>query len=188
MVNQAATIYDEAYFTKSVYQGYRDYDAHKQRVEKIISLAHPQRVLDAGCAYGFIVRRLLDKGIYAVGMDVSEWAGKMAKDIIPHNFVCHDMRKTPYPFRDKEFDVVYCEGVLEHIEEEYIAGIMREFARIGHETIIQVAFECHQGAKDTPGHLTLHDNGWWMSVIPDGTWLAWQECDTGNCQVWLYKG
>lgn len=180
--------YEQDYFNSKGYNNYRDYDAHKLRVERIINITHPVSVLDVGCAYGFMVRRLLDKGIYAVGMDISEWAGKIASGLIPHNFVRHDMRVIPYPFRDKEFDVLYCEGVLEHIEEEHIIPIMKEFERISHRRIIQVSFSDHKDVEKEEGHITLKDNGWWWSVVPVYTWLAYEEKSTADNILWLYKG
>jgi len=179
--------YEKDYFTKTGYTGYRDFDGHRDRVEKIISMTHPTSVLDVGCAYGWIVRRLLDKGIYAVGTDISEWCEKMAGNIIPDNFVRHDMREA-LPFRDKEFDVLYCEGVLEHIEEEHIFPIMKEFERVSSRRIIQVSFADHKDVEDSEGHVCLHDNGWWLSMIPPYTWMAYQELPIDKNTLWLYKG
>ncbi len=179
--------YEKEYFTKTGYDGYRDWEAHKQRALHIVDIATPRSVLDVGAAYGYTVKHLLEMGIYAVGMDVSEWAEQRSKDIIPHNFVRHDMRKPPYPFRDKEFDLVYCEGVLEHIEEEFIIPIMKEFERISHERIIQVSFSNHKEVEKEVGHINLHDNEWWLCCIPPRTWLAYEEKDTSQNVIWLYK-
>ena len=180
--------YEKDYFQRIGYDGYRDFDAHKLRVEKIISMANPNSVLDVGCAYGFIVKRLLDKGIYAVGMDISGWCETMSKDIIPLNYVRHDMRITPYPFREQEFDLLYCEGVLEHIEEEYIPRIMNEFARVSKLRIIQVSFDDHKDVEKEEGHILLRDNGWWMSQVPLKTYVAYHEVSIENNWLWMYKG
>ena len=187
-VELCVTEYEKGYFQKDGYDGYRDWEIHKQRADKIMKLAQPKSVLDVGCAYGYVVKHLIEKGIYAVGMDVSEFAEKMAQNHIPQNFVRHDMRETPYPFRTQEFDLVYCEGVLEHIEEEYIPRIMTEFARISAERIIQVSFKSHSQADKEEGHVLLMDNGWWLTHIPNGTWLAYQENATQDNLIWLYKG
>jgi len=180
------TKYEREYFAKTGYHDYRDYDAHQKRVEKMILIAKPTSVLDCGCAYGFIVRRLLDLGIYAVGIDISSWCEKMSKNIIPNNFIRHDLRQ-PFPFRDKEFDLIYCEGVLEHIGEEHIPVIMKEFDRVSWERIIQVSFSNHKNVAETEGHVCLKDNGWWASVIPKYTWLAFQEASIENNELWIYK-
>ncbi len=133
--------YEKDYFTRSGYENYMDYPVNEVRVDKIIEMAHPKSVLDVGGAYGYIVKRLLDRGVHAVCMEVSKWSEEQR--VVPDNFVRHDMRDTPYPFKDKEFDVLYCEGVLEHIGEQYIKPIMAEFERISHERILALTFDWH---------------------------------------------
>lgn len=178
--------YEKNYFTIIGYRPYFDFPAHKIRAEKIMNIAHPHSVLDVGCAYGYIVKHLLDEGIHSVGMEISKWCE--SRRIIPDNFITHDMRVAPYPFKDKEFDLVYCEGVLEHIEEEYIPDIMKEFERISKERMIQVTFEDHPNATQEAGHLCIHDFQWWLDRIPDYTWLFITPTGTDGGNVWIYKG
>jgi hypothetical protein len=42
--------------------------------DEIIRSLKPQKVLDAGCAWGFLVEAFSDRGVDAWGMDVSEYA------------------------------------------------------------------------------------------------------------------
>lgn len=42
----------------------------------------------------------------------------------------------PLPFGDSEFDVVFSSGVLEHYDDETIARLLREFARISRVSVI----------------------------------------------------
>ena len=42
--------------------------------EQIISDIEPKTVLDAGCAKGFLVEALRDKGVDAFGIDISKYA------------------------------------------------------------------------------------------------------------------
>ena len=178
--------YEEDYFTKSPYSPYIDWGFNKVRAQKIIDLTHPYSVLDVGCAYGYIVKRFLDMGIPAIGMDISHWCE--SRNIIPEHFVRHDLRDTPYPFEDKQFSVLYCEGVLEHIEEEHIPKIMREFERVALRRILQISLINHDGSKETPGHICLKDHDWWFDRMPDHTWLFISPTGTQDGKVWLYKG
>ena len=189
------TEYEEGYFTKTGYDGYWDCPEHAIRVEKIINITQPQSVLDVGCAYGYIVKRLLDKGIHAVGMDISHWCEQKAAEIIPRHFVRHDMRQTPYPFRGKEFDVLYCEGVLEHIGAQYIDKIMVEFERISNKRLLALTLEWHIQANPhksqdgiAPGHLCLHNHNWWFNKMPNYSWLFLPPYGTQDSNMWLYKG
>jgi len=180
--------YEQEYFNGKGYNEYADFPAHKERVNHLIEMLEPKSVLDVGCAYGYIVMYLIQRGIRAVGMDISKYAESRAKGIIPHNYVCHDMRVTPYPFKDKEFDVLYCEGVLEHIEEEYIDKVMAEFERVSNRRYIQVSFDWHANVKDELGHVTIKPTTWWFKKIPMGSYLAMGNTATEENIGWLYKG
>ena len=184
--------YEKDYFTKTGYEGYWDYPLNEIRVQKIIDMTHPQSVLDVGGAYGYIVKRLLDKGIYAVCMEISKWCEE--QKVVPDNFVRHDMRVVPYPFKDKEFDVLYCEGVLEHIEEQYIDDIMKEFERVSHSRLLALTFDWHTKLRPysvenalAPGHLCLHDHNWWFKKIPNYSWLFIPATGIQDSNLWFYK-
>ena len=187
------TEYEEDYFTRTGYRGYTDYSANAERVRKIIEMGNnPKSVLDVGGAYGYTVKRLLEKGIYAVCMEVSHWAEKQG--VVPDNFVRHDMRETPWPFKNKEFDIAYCEGVLEHIEEEFIPAIMAEFERVAHRRILALTFDWHvkvapHSKKNelAPGHMTIKGQMWWFEKMPDHTWLFIPATGTQDGNLWLYK-
>lgn len=186
--------YEKDYFTKDGYEGYRDYPLNDVRAQKIIDMTHPKSVLDVGGAYGYIVKRLLEKDIHAICMDVSKWCEEQAKTIIPDHFIRHDMRDTPYPFKDKEFDVVYCEGVLEHIEDKFVEPIMAEFERISNERILALTFDWHITSKpysprsaEAPGHMNLHNHDWWFKRMPKYTWLFYHPTGTQDSDTWIYK-
>lgn len=178
--------YEEAYFTKDGYKaGYQDFPAHEIRVRKIIDLAHPKSVLDVGGAYGFITRRFHQHGVFAYCMDRSEWCEKQG--IIPGYFVRHDMRYIPWPFMDQQFDLAYCEGVLEHIDQYFIPTIMEEFGRVARRRVFQISFSDHIGAEKEEGHTNLHTPDWWFRWLPRHTWLLISPCGTDEGDQWLYK-
>ena len=184
--------YEKDYFTKTGYEGYMDYAINTERVRKIIEMTHPKSVLDCGCAYGFISKRLMDKGIHSVGMDISHWCEKQG--IIPGHFVRHDMQITPWPFKDKEFDVAYCEGVLEHVEDDRVDDIMAEFERVSRRRILALTFDWHvelspysKFNSEAPGHINLHSHNWWFEKMPEHTWLFYPATGIQDSNVWLYK-
>src|SRR2546430_12388218 len=56
--------------------------------EEIITRLEPRTVLDVGCAKGFLVECLRDRGIDAYGLDISEYAIKDVRpDIRPYCWV-----------------------------------------------------------------------------------------------------
>ena len=50
--------------------------------DQVVAEIKPRRVLDVGCAKGFLVEALRDRGVEAFGIDVSEYAiGEVRPDI-----------------------------------------------------------------------------------------------------------
>jgi len=86
--------------------------------EEIIKRYNPRTVLDAGCAMGYIVEALRDRGVEAYGFDISEYAiNNVREDIKPYCFV-HSVTE-PLPDRyPQKYDMVLSIEVLEHLFHE----------------------------------------------------------------------
>src|SRR5579875_95715 len=82
--------------------------------DEIIRSLQPRRVLDAGCAKGFLVEALWDRGVYCEGVDISEYAiSEVRRDIREYCSVGSIATRT-----FDRFDVVTCIEVLEHLSPE----------------------------------------------------------------------
>ncbi len=79
--------------------------------ERIVQDIHPGSLLDAGCAMGFLVEGLRQRGVEAWGVDVSEYAIAQVHDSIKP--FCKTGSITE-PF-DRNYDLISCIEVLEHI-------------------------------------------------------------------------
>lgn len=180
------TLYEKDYFCGGNYPVYEDFPWHEMRVQKAINMLNPKSVLDVGAGYGYVTKRFLEHGIYAMAMDISHWCEE--QKIVPNNFIRHDMREIPYPFKDKQFDLIYCEGVLEHIEDDKIEDIFKEFSRIGRRFLLALSFPWHNGVTQDKGHINLHDNWWWFERIPMHSYLALGNTGTQDNIAWMYKG
>lgn len=79
--------------------------------DRIVSDIRPRSVLDAGCAMGFLVEALRDRGVEAYGVDVSEYAlEEVREDIKPY---CSRASITdPLPAR---YDLIVSIETLEHL-------------------------------------------------------------------------
>jgi SAM-dependent methyltransferase len=78
----------------------------------IVSLLRPQTVLDVGCAKGFLVGALRERGVEASGFDLSEVAIAEATDTArPHLRVGSLTEPIEGPF-----DLVTCIEVIEHLD------------------------------------------------------------------------
>lgn len=86
--------------------------------DRIVSDFHPKTVLDAGCAMGYLVAALRDRGVEAYGLDISEYAISMVReDIKPYCKVGTLTEKIPMEFPE-HFDLVVTIEVLEHLYAE----------------------------------------------------------------------
>ena len=116
-------IYNEAYYHSGC--GSVPYEEPEHWVkffggiaDRIVSDLHPETVLDAGCAMGYLVAALRDRGVKAYGIDISQYAVSMVReDIRPYCFVGSLTEKLPAELPEK-YDLVVTIEVLEHLYAE----------------------------------------------------------------------
>ena len=86
--------------------------------DAIVERFNPKTVLDAGCAVGYLVGALRDRGVEAYGFDISEYAiTHVRDDIKPYCFVHSITEKIPKEYPQK-YDLVLTIEVLEHLFPE----------------------------------------------------------------------
>lgn len=121
--------YDQSAFDENYYKtslGHLPYDREVQggrwlhffsKIADQILLNHnTNRVLEVGCAKGFLVECLRDRGVEAYGFDISEYAiANVRSDMKPYCFV--GSADDPRHFKGI-YDLVICIEVVEHITEE----------------------------------------------------------------------
>jgi 2-polyprenyl-3-methyl-5-hydroxy-6-metoxy-1,4-benzoquinol methylase len=76
-------IFNEEYYATGCGPHYSEFQKDFERMAgHIVQDFHPGTVLDAGCAWGYLVAALRDKGVEAYGIDISEYAiGKVREDV-----------------------------------------------------------------------------------------------------------
>lgn len=93
--------------------------------EQIKATLGPSSVLDAGCAMGFLVESLWDRGIVAEGVDISNYAiERVRPDIRPHCRVA----SLEAEFK-KSYDLIVTIEVLEHMDYASAASAIENFAK-----------------------------------------------------------
>lgn len=115
------------------YGGYR-YDgrwvAVARRMQEVYGLVAGQRVLDVGCAKGFLVYdlRLVVPGIEAVGLDVSAYALEHCLEDVRPCLVQGTADRLP--FRDHSFDLVVSVNTIHNLPLERCREALREMERV----------------------------------------------------------
>jgi SAM-dependent methyltransferase len=84
------------------------------------------RVLDLGCGSGRMVLWNEDLGAWTVGVDVSPFFAREARERV--DLVLGDLRRLPFP--DATFTKGYALDVLEHLSPVALDGVLTEAARV----------------------------------------------------------
>jgi SAM-dependent methyltransferase len=79
----------------------------------LLGAARGTRLLDVSCGTGSLLAAAQDRGIDAVGIDLSDKAVKLAKQVAPSVEVTVGAGEA-LPFENASFDLVSCLGSLEH--------------------------------------------------------------------------
>jgi len=79
--------------------------------DRIVREINPRTALDAGCAMGFLVEALRERGVEAYGVDISEYAiSQVHPSVKPY---CR-LGSITEPF-ERRYDLIVCIEVLEHM-------------------------------------------------------------------------
>jgi SAM-dependent methyltransferase len=141
---RTAEFYDRDYFDgpgKSNYDHYSiDSSPFASQADAIVDLmayhelAGP--VLDIGCAKGYLVYVLRQRGIEAYGVDWSQYALDNAyPDARPY---LEHASAIELPFPDRHFAVATTFDVLEHLNDDHARLALRESARVSDRQLHQV--------------------------------------------------
>jgi O-antigen biosynthesis protein len=137
--------------------------------DRIASDIGPKRVLDVGCAKGFLVEALRDRGIDAFGFDASEYAiGQVRDDIRPYCWVA----SATEPFGEK-YDLVVCIEVLEHLPEDEACRAIAHICNSAPEAL----FSSSPDAHDDPTHVNVRPRTYWVERFAECGFLLDAEYD-----------
>ncbi|MFA5925868.1 MAG: class I SAM-dependent methyltransferase [Parcubacteria group bacterium] len=90
------------------------------------------KALDVGCAFGLMLKRFPDS-FEKFGVDVSEYAIKEAGKRLPEAKLIVVNAENELPFPEKNFDIILCNDLLEHLEypEKALGNIFKVLKKGG---------------------------------------------------------
>ena len=135
--------YGRQYFDGSRKYGYGGYyyDGRWIKVAEYIKkkyrLKKKSKVLDIGCAKGFLVKDLLDQGVDAYGLEISNYA---IENSMPETYGrIHKGSAKTLPFPNKSFDLVLAINVIHNLSKQDCLKAIKEIVRVSKkDSLIQV--------------------------------------------------
>lgn len=161
-------MYDKEYYDNFKWNNY--YFINTAILKQVLEIPNNAKVLDVGCGVGFHVAGFIKNGLDAHGCDFSPIAIEKAKnDIDKTRFVVADIRRR-LPYEDKEFDVVTCFDVFEHLDYFDIISAIKELRRISKKwVIIQTLFKDEEHHKELfekdNTHKIFESKQWWLDKL-----------------------
>jgi predicted SAM-dependent methyltransferase len=124
----------------------------------------PKNVLELGGARGYVAKKLIASGVPTRVLERSKHCFyTRAVD----TFIPHDIEYTPYPFGDKEFDMVFSDSVMEHLSYEHIDDVIKEITRISNRSLHGMPItDSGQTREEFMGdntHVIYESKEWWVN-------------------------
>ena len=155
--------YDEEYFEHHCSRGeappYRKGESHWEQffggvADNLVRSLAPETAFDAGCAIGFMVEALWDRGVETHGRDISSFAiDEVRPDVRPYCAV----GSVTEPI-EGVYDLVLCIEVLEHVpEDDGIVAIKHLTAATS-----QILFSSTPSDFEEPTHVNVRPPIYWI--------------------------
>ena len=125
------------------YGGYRFIEGRWKSVAegliKDYQLTNESKILDVGCGKGFLlyeIKKILPD-IIVVGFDISKHGKENAHPDMK-SYIVFQRAQDPYPFKDKEFDLVISLGTFHNLRLFDLQVALTEFERVGRQGYIML--------------------------------------------------
>jgi SAM-dependent methyltransferase len=151
-----------------------------QVADGIVGQIAPTSVLDVGCAMGFLVEALRQRGVAAWGIDLSDYA--IAKvDPSVTDFCSTGSAAEPLPDGFPEsFDLVTCIEVVEHIDAALADEVVTNLCRWGRRVLISSSSTDY----GEPTHVNVHPPAHWAARFASNRMLRTFDVDVSFLTAW----
>lgn len=124
------------YNNKSIYYGIGH--TRLRRILDLVKNSLNGRILDVGCARGYLGRRVKEMGgKYVAGIEISERAAREAKTVLDSVHVFDIQKYWPLGIKEQKFDLIILSEVLEHVfDPVFVLRSVHEISLPDSEVII----------------------------------------------------
>ncbi len=138
--------FDVDYFLNNNTSGYSDYTLLgsggwavrvADDIETWYGSVSGERIIDVGCAFGYLVKELTDRGAECLGIDVSSYAITQAQTLFPalsSEFTVQDIVVGTTFTKAQRFDLIITAGVLDCLNDAQKTLALIEMDRIRKNT------------------------------------------------------
>lgn len=134
---------------------------HGHKAKDILKSLKPNSILDIGCGPNLFCKNTVEKLCPCIGID---FAGSY-KDM--YGDICLGLDK----FQNKQFDLVTCFDVFEHLLPSCIETALIEMSRVSNRFLFQIDYgkPSKLSVFGSPLHQTIKHKGWWHKRIKEYT-------------------
>ena len=156
-----STIYNEDYYRSHCGDCYERGNGWEEifagQSERIVKELAPKSVLDVGCASGYLVEGLRDRGVEAWGIDISEYAiSRVREDIRPFCKVASATEKF-----EKKYDLITCIEVVEHLDPNQYSKAIENMCN----ATDVVLFSSTPFDYNEESHFSVNSTGFWCRLF-----------------------
>jgi hypothetical protein len=147
--------------------------------DHLVRTIGPQAVLDAGCAKGFLVEALRDRGVEAYGLDISEYAiGQVREDIKPFCRVASVADPLP-----RRYDLIVCIEILEHVSPEVARQAVDNFCQATDDIVFSSSPVDYSEAT----HFNVRPPEYWAELFAQHDFVRDVDFDVASLPPWATR-
>jgi GT2 family glycosyltransferase/2-polyprenyl-3-methyl-5-hydroxy-6-metoxy-1,4-benzoquinol methylase len=125
--------------------------------DRIVSELQPKTVMDVGCAMGFLVEALRERGVEAFGIDISTYAiDQVLPEIMPYCTMASILDPLP-----QDYDLIVCIEVLEHLKPKDAERAINNLCK----STPQVLFSSTPSDFKEATHFNVQPPGYWAELF-----------------------
>ena len=176
-----ASDYDRRYYLSGLGPPYDESEPHWRRffgqvADEIVRQLSPATALDAGCATGFLVAALAERGVEASGVDISDYAVGAAVSGAKGRIRVQSLTDP----LDGWWDLVVCIEVLEHMPTLDIQAAINNICNCTDRVLFSST--PHDFAE--PSHINVKPVATWVSWFAQRGFFRRSDIDTSFLSPW----
>ena len=122
-----------------------EFESHRLAMD---SIKPNSKVLDIGCATGYLARELSKIGCETWGVDCDELAAKKAENYCKEITICNLDEIDTLPFPENFFDFIVALDVVEHlIHPDKLLSVVKPYLKAGGQIVISVPNIAHASMR-----------------------------------------